>query len=77
MLIIISIAICYSMGQRSICGSAAGSSGVATKMLAFAALHGVTPMVEKHLNLADINKVCAKVAAGKVQYRAVCVTKEE
>eukprot|EP00466_Bigelowiella_natans_P016333 jgi/Bigna1/145567/aug1.100_g20275 len=60
------------LGQRAIVGSAAGSSGVATKMLKFAAFHGIKPMVEK-FPFKEINEVIKKVAAGKVMYRAVCV----
>jgi len=58
------------MQQKYICGSAAGSSGVATDMLRFAALHKIVPQCEK-FPFSEINEVMAKVKDNKVRYRAV------
>jgi len=60
------------MGQKSICGSAAGSTGVANDMLRCAAVNKIKPMIEK-FNFKDINLAIKKVKDGKVRYRAVCV----
>jgi len=63
-------AISLLMQQKSICGSAAGSSGVANDMLRFAALHKIVPQCEKY-PFSEINEVMAKVKDNKVRYRAV------
>jgi len=56
--------------QKYICGSAAGSSGVATDMLRFAALHKIVPQCEKY-PFSEVNEVMEKVKDNKVRYRAV------
>jgi len=58
------------LSQKSICGSAAGSSVVATEMLEFAALHKIVPQCEKY-PISEVNEVMAKVQANKVRFRAV------
>jgi len=58
------------MGQKTIAGSAAGSSGVAFQMLQFAALHNITPLCEKFA-FSKINEVMKKVKNNEVRFRAV------
>ena len=58
------------VGQKSIHGSAAGSSSVALKMLAFAALHGVKPMVEV-FPFSQVNDAIDRVRDNAVRFRAV------
>jgi len=58
------------MGERSIVGSAAGSSGNCIDMLEFCALHGIKPMTEVFPS-SDINAVLTKVAKNEVRFRAV------
>lgn len=58
--------------QLSIHGSAAGSSSVALKMLDFAAIHGIEPMIET-FPMAEINQAIKRVRANDVQFRAVMI----
>ena len=58
------------VGQKSIHGSAAGSSSVALEMLAFAALHGVKPMVEV-FPFSRVNDAIDRVRDNAVRFRAV------
>lgn len=58
------------MGQKSICGSAAGSTGIALDMLRFCALHQIQPWVET-FPFTQCNKAIEKVSANKIRFRAV------
>lgn len=58
------------MGQKSICGSAAGSTGVAIDMLRFCALHHIKPWVES-FPFTQANAAIDKVSANKIRFRAV------
>jgi len=50
------------------------SRGLHVKMLRFAALHGIRPVIEQFpMNLEGIEEAFAKLEAGKVRYRAVLV----
>eukprot|EP00455_Lapot_gusevi_P034089 TRINITY_DN374_c0_g1_i1.p2 TRINITY_DN374_c0_g1~~TRINITY_DN374_c0_g1_i1.p2 ORF type:complete len:378 (+),score=138.26 TRINITY_DN374_c0_g1_i1:86-1135(+) len=62
-------------GQKSIVGSAAGSSGVASDMLSFCALHGIRPQIEK-FPFEQVNEAMEKVVANQVRFRAV-LTRED
>jgi len=56
--------------QKTVCGSASGSAGAAIEMLRFAALHNITPQVEKFA-FSEVNEVMNKVKNNQVRYRAV------
>eukprot|EP01126_Amoeba_proteus_P047494 TRINITY_DN541_c0_g1_i2.p1 TRINITY_DN541_c0_g1~~TRINITY_DN541_c0_g1_i2.p1 ORF type:complete len:344 (+),score=60.44 TRINITY_DN541_c0_g1_i2:144-1175(+) len=58
------------VGQKAIVGSAAGSYGLSSDMLEFAALHGVLPDVEI-FNVDDCNAAVQKVKDGAIRFRAV------
>jgi len=58
------------VGQKSITGSAAGSFGLTSDMLEFAALHKVFPDVEV-FSQNQFNEAIEKVKEGKVRFRAV------
>jgi len=57
-------------GQRSISGSPVGSSSTISKMLEFAKLHNIKPVIEMY-DFADINKAIDRVRSGKAHYRVV------
>jgi uncharacterized zinc-type alcohol dehydrogenase-like protein len=58
------------MGQRSISGSPVGSPGTIAKMLDFAVLHDIKPVIEKY-SFDNINDAIAKLRGGQVHYRIV------
>jgi uncharacterized zinc-type alcohol dehydrogenase-like protein len=58
------------MQQRSISGSPVGSPATITKMLDFAQLHDIKPVIEK-FSFEDVNEAIAKLRDGDVHYRAV------
>jgi len=58
------------IGQKTICGSAAGSLSSVIEMLNFCALHNILPQVEK-FPFSKVNEVMAKVKNNEVRYRAV------
>jgi uncharacterized zinc-type alcohol dehydrogenase-like protein len=58
------------MQQRSISGSPVGSPATITKMLDFAQLHDIKPVIEK-FSFDDVNKAIAKLRDGDVHYRVV------
>jgi len=58
------------MMQKTICGSAAGSTGVTSDMLKFAALHNIRPIVEK-FPFSHVNAAIARVKDNNVRFRAV------
>jgi uncharacterized zinc-type alcohol dehydrogenase-like protein len=58
------------MGQKTVVGSAAGSSEVVQTMLNFAAVHQIQPIIEV-FPFSKINEALDKVASGKVRFRAV------
>jgi uncharacterized zinc-type alcohol dehydrogenase-like protein len=58
------------VGQKSICGSAAGSTGMAMDMLRFCAIHGIKPMVET-FPFSKVNEAFEKVINNKIRFRAV------
>lgn len=53
------------VGQKSICGSAAGSTGIALDMLRFCAVHGIKPVVES-FPFSKCNEAVEKVTNNKV-----------
>lgn len=56
--------------EKRVVGGRAGSPSDTRRMLAFAARHGVKPMVEE-FPLAEVNRAVNHVRAGKARYRAV------
>ena len=56
--------------QRSISGSPVGSPATMAKMLQFAKLHNIKPVIEK-FSFADVNKAITRLRSGKAQYRIV------
>lgn len=58
------------MSQRSISGSPVGSPSSITKMLNFASLHNIKPVIEK-FSFDDINKAIKRLRSGKTHYRIV------
>ncbi len=58
------------MGQRSISGSPVGSPDTIRKMLDFAVLHEVQPVIEK-FQFSEINEAMERVHSGKAHYRVV------
>jgi alcohol/geraniol dehydrogenase (NADP+) len=58
------------MSQRKVTGSPTGSPFMISKMLNFAARHGIAPQVE-HFPLSRINEAFAHLEAGKARYRIV------
>jgi len=58
------------MGQRSISGSPVGSPATIAKMLKFASLHNIKPIIEK-FSFDDINAAIARLRSGKAHYRIV------
>jgi len=58
-------------------GSACASRGVHTKMLEFAALHSIKPIVQEFpLTLLGIEEAIGKLDKGQIRYRAVLVAPE-
>lgn len=57
-------------GQKTVCGSAAGSLNATRQMLEFAAAHAIRPQCEV-IPVAQINDAIQKVLTGTVRYRAV------
>lgn len=58
------------VGQRSVSGSPVGSPGTITRMLEFAARHGIRPMVERY-PLERVNEALDRLRSGKARYRVV------
>ncbi len=58
------------MAQRSVSGSPVGSPATIAKMLEFAALHNIKPVVEK-FHFEDINAAVARLKSGQTHYRIV------
>ncbi|MBX3191877.1 MAG: NAD(P)-dependent alcohol dehydrogenase [Labilithrix sp.] len=56
--------------QKSITGSVIGSPATMRRMLAFAAAHGIAPIVER-MPLAEVNEAIARVRQGKARMRVV------
>ena len=56
--------------QRSVSGSPVGSPATIAKMLQFAKLHNIKPVIEK-FSFADVNKAIARLRSGKTHYRIV------
>lgn len=59
-------------GQRTVRGSVTGTRDDMDAMLAFAAEHGIAPVVERH-PLGSVNEALERLRAGKVVFRAVLV----
>ncbi len=57
-------------GQKSISGSPTGSPITITKMLDFAARHGIEPLTET-FDFSQVNEAFAHLEAGKARYRIV------
>jgi uncharacterized zinc-type alcohol dehydrogenase-like protein len=57
-------------GQRSISASPVGSPATIAKMLDFAALHHIQPVIEK-FPLAAVNEALARLRSGQTRYRIV------
>ena len=60
------------LGQKTVCGSAARSSQIVSRMLNFCALHKITPDVET-FGFENINAALAHTASGKAKFRTVLV----
>ena len=58
------------MGQRSVSGSPVGSPSTITRMLEFASLHKIKPVIEK-FSFDEINEAIARLRSGKTHYRIV------
>lgn len=58
------------MSQRSISGSPVGSPSSIAKMLNFASLHNIKPVIEK-FSFDDINKAIKRLRSGQTHYRIV------
>ena len=58
------------MSQRSISGSPVGSPTSIAKMLNFASLHNIKPVIEK-FSFDDINKAIKRLRSGQTHYRVV------
>jgi uncharacterized zinc-type alcohol dehydrogenase-like protein len=58
------------MGQRSVSGSPVGSPATIARMLDFAALHKIEPMVEM-FPMSQVNEAMAHLESGKARYRIV------
>ena len=58
------------MGQRSLSGSPVGSPGTMVKMLDFAKLHNLKPVIEK-FRFEDVNKALDRLRSGDARYRVV------
>ncbi len=58
------------MNQRSISGSPVGSPATITKMLEFARLHDIKPVIEK-FSFDNINEAITRLRNGNAHYRIV------
>ena len=58
------------MGQRSVSGSPVGSPATIARMLEFASLHNIRPVIEK-FSLDDVNAAVARLRSGQAHYRIV------
>jgi len=58
------------MGQRSVSGSPVGSPSTITRMLEFASLHNIKPVIEK-FSFDDINEAITRLRSGQAHYRIV------
>ncbi len=58
------------VGQHSISGSPVGSPANIAKMLDFAKLHNIRPVIEK-FKMEDVNKAIARLKSGQAHYRIV------
>lgn len=58
------------MGQRSVSGSPVGSPSTITRMLKFASLHNIKPVIEKFC-FDDINEAITRLRSGRTHYRIV------
>ena len=62
------------VGGIRIQGSLPCSRGLHVKMLRFAALHGIQPIIEEFpMNVEGIEEALTRLEGGKVRYRAVIV----
>jgi uncharacterized zinc-type alcohol dehydrogenase-like protein len=59
-------------GEKSIVGGQTGSVSDTAEMLAFAARHGITPIIETFA-MSDANRALEHTRAGKARFRAVLV----
>ncbi len=59
-------------GQKTISGSPVGSPATITKMLDFAKLHNIQPVVER-FKFDQVNQAIARLRSGKTKYRIVLV----
>lgn len=58
------------MGQRSVSGSPVGSPSTIAKMLKFASLHNIKPVIEK-FKFDDIKEAITRLRSGQTHYRIV------
>lgn len=58
------------MAQRSVSGSPVGSPATMAKMLDFARLHQIRPVIEK-FRMADVNEAIERLESGDARYRVV------
>lgn len=58
------------MQQREVSGSPVGAPATIAKMLDFAVLHDIKPMIEI-FNMSDVNKALARLHDGQARYRIV------
>jgi len=58
------------LGQRSVSGSPVGSPSTIAKMLRFAGLHNIKPVIEK-FSFDEINDALARLRSGQAHYRVV------
>jgi uncharacterized zinc-type alcohol dehydrogenase-like protein len=58
------------MAQRSVSGSPVGSPSTIAKMLNFASLHNIKPVIEK-FSFDDINEAITRLRSGEAHYRIV------
>jgi len=58
------------IGQRSVSGSAVGSPSTIAKMLEFAKLHDIKPVIEKY-KFSQVNEAIEHLHSGKAHYRIV------
>jgi uncharacterized zinc-type alcohol dehydrogenase-like protein len=58
------------MGQRSVSGSPVGSPSSIARMLEFASLHNIKPVIEK-FSFDDINEALTRLRSGQTHYRIV------
>ena len=58
------------MGQRSVSGSPVGSPATIAKMLEFAALHSIQPVIETY-RFDQVNEAIQRLRSGQARYRVV------